>query len=126
MPERKIQDYEWPPQISIENHIVGIISDGESFNFVLSDGQRSKLPIKNKTAEYTLDTSDEIYKVILRSRDSQLKCIEFFNKKGNCILTVGSKLFTERRVTAYLEPNERIIGLISRPEKPLDGKHYDF
>jgi len=70
MPERKIQDYEWPPNISFENHIVGIISDGEGFNFILSDGQRSKLPIKGKAVEYCLDATDEIYKVVLRSRDS--------------------------------------------------------
>ena len=55
-----------------------------------------------------------------------LKSIELYNKKGSCILNVGSRLFTDRKVTATLEDNEKLIGFVSRPEKPLDGKHYDF
>jgi len=46
------------------------MSDGEGFNFILNDGQRSKLPMKGKPIEYMLDATDEIYKVVLRSRDS--------------------------------------------------------
>ena len=104
-----------------------MISDGISFNFVTSE-QRSNLTVPKSPnfIEQKIDVDTHVSKIVTRHYENVLKHIEFYNSSNICILKVGTRPALSKKTTTLLKADERIVGVLSRMELPIDGKHCDF
>ena len=119
----KPQNLIWPANPSYDNPIVALKFTGSvDCNFQLKVGEKTNFRPSGSYKDYKIpENFKKVVVSFVSDTDTRLNGIEFLDRNGTKLLSVGT---IKNPVETILDYDERLVGIASRNES--DAEHRDF